>query len=53
MTTALSDQLREAAQADPHSPFNPHWHDTAKRLMRQAADAIDAANEALNPEKRL
>ena len=42
----LADELRECAKAEV-SAFTPHWQDAAKRLMRQAADALDAADVAL------
>ena len=42
----LADDLRTCAAATVDA-FTPHWQDTAKRLMRQAADALDAADRAL------
>lgn len=38
--------LRECAETKV-TPLTPHWPDTARRLMRQAADALDAAEEAM------
>lgn len=45
-STMLADDLRTCAAATVDA-FTPHWQDTAKRLMRQAADALDAADRAL------
>lgn len=42
----LSTDLRTCAAAEV-SAMTPHWIDTAKRLMRQAADALEAAEVAL------
>jgi hypothetical protein len=45
----LANELRHCAAHKP-DPFSPFWVDSAKRLMRQAADALDAANEAVAAE---
>ena len=49
---SLADELRHCAAHRP-DPFNPFWVDAAKRLMKQAADALDAANEAVMAEYKL
>jgi hypothetical protein len=43
-------QIQQALRACADTavtPMTPHWHDNARRLMRQAADALDAAEEAM------
>ncbi len=42
----LAHQLRQCAATHPDLS-NPFWVDQAKRLMRWAADALDAADVAL------
>jgi hypothetical protein len=47
--TYLAGLLRSCADAEP---LNPHWTDEAKRLMRWAADALRAADVALDDYRR-
>lgn len=47
----IQQQLRECAKSQP-DPMNPHWVDNARMLMNWAADAIDAADEALLANKK-
>jgi hypothetical protein len=49
--TYLAGLLRSCADAEP-GPLNPHWTDEAKRLMRWAADALWAADVALDDYRR-
>lgn len=42
----LQKQLRALAERRP-GPFSPHWVDDARRLMAQAAHALDAAEEVM------
>jgi hypothetical protein len=49
--TYLAGLLRSCADAQP-GPLNPHWTDEAKRLMRWAADALRAADVALDDYRR-
>ena len=46
----LIEQLRACANSRP-GIFDPHWIDEAKRLMKWAADTIEAANAALAEQK--
>ena len=47
----LAQQLREWADSEPE-PFQPHWINEAQRLMRWAADALLAAEYALDDYRR-
>jgi len=47
----LIEELRAAANAKL-TPYDVHWEDTARRLMRQAADVIEAANVAIDENYR-
>lgn len=49
MSDDLIAQLRICANRGP-GPFDPHWADSAKRLMRWAANALDAAEPAMRAE---
>lgn len=48
---SLIEELRAAANAKL-TPYDVHWADTARRLMRQAADVIEAANVAIDENYR-
>jgi hypothetical protein len=48
---SLVDQLRTCA-ATKRDAFNPFWDDAARKLMRWAADTIEAANYALGEDYR-
>ena len=47
----LIEELRAAANAKL-TPYDVHWEDTSRRLMRQAADVIEAANVAIDENYR-
>ena len=47
----LIEELRAAATAKL-TPYAVQWEDTARRLMRQAADVIEAANVAIDENYR-
>ena len=47
----IIEELRAAANAKL-TPYDVHWEDTARRLMRQAADVIEAANAAIDENYR-
>lgn len=47
----LAELLRDCADAEP-GPLNPHWVNEAQRLMRWAADALLAAEYALDDYRR-
>ena len=44
---ARIEELRAAANAKL-TPYDIHWEDTVRRLMRQAAYVIEAANAAID-----
>jgi hypothetical protein len=46
---SIVDQLRLCATTE-RGPFAPHWDDSARLLMRWAADVIEAANKAIDAE---
>ena len=47
----LAELLRDCADAEP-GPLHPHWANEAQRLMRWAADALLAAEYALDDYRR-
>lgn len=47
----LAELLRDCADAEP-GPLNPHWVNEAQRLMRWAADALLAAEVAIDDYRR-
>ena len=47
----LAELLRDCANTEP-GPLHPHWANEAQRLMRWAADALLAAEYALDDYRR-
>lgn len=47
----LIEELRAAANAKL-TPYDVHWEDTSRRLMRHAADTIEAENVAIDENYR-